>query len=147
MVDKSDTEMSIRKQCDMLQLHRSGVYYTPNLPSNADDEIMKQIDRFHLLDPTLGTRRMKAMLVRMGYNIGRKHVRTLMNTMRIHAVYCKPRTTIADPAKYKYPYLLKELKITKPNQVWGIDITYIPMRRGFMYMVAIIDHYSRFIIN
>ena len=147
MVDKSDTQMSIRKQCDMLQLHRSGVYYTLNLPSNADDEIMKQIDRFHLMDPTLGTRRMKAMLVRMGYNIGRKHVRTLMNTMRIHAVYCKPRTTIADPAKYKYPYLLKELKITKPNQVWGIDITYIPMRRGFMYMVAIIDHYSRFIVG
>jgi len=137
----------MNEQCNLLNLHRSGIYYTPKNESTLDLEIMTQIDKLHIQDPTLGTRRMKVMLHDIGYKIGRVHVRTLMRKMRIKVIYCRPRTTIIDPAKYKYPYLLGNLKITRPNQVWAIDITYIPMARGFMYMTAIMDLYSRFILG
>lgn len=147
MVDKSSKEMSINEQCKLMNLHRSGIYYTPKIESTLDLEIMTQIDKLHIKDPTLGTRRMKVMLQMMGYKIGRTHVRALMRKMRIKVIYCRPRTTIIDPAKYKYPYLLGNLNIIRPNQVWAIDITYIPMARGFMYMTAIMDLYSRFILS
>jgi len=147
MVDKKSTELSINEQCQLLELHRSGVYYKPKNESEKDLDIMAEIDKLHIKDPTLGTRRMKVMLQTKGYKIGRAHVRTLMRKMRIKVIYCRPRTTIHDPAKYKYPYLLGNLRIVRPNQVWAIDITYIPMSKGFMYMAAIIDLYSRFVLS
>jgi putative transposase len=147
MIDKESKELSIVKQCEALKIHRSGFYYEPEVLNDYDDRIMHAIDELHSKDPTLGTRRMKVMLQNRGFKIGRQHVRTLMRKMRIRVIYCQPRTTIIDPAKYKYPYLLRGIKASKPNEIWAIDITYIPMERGFMYMVAIIDLYSRFIVN
>ncbi len=147
MVDVKGKTMSVNQQCKILQIHRSGIYYKPQSLNMDDLEIMRSIDKLHTKDPTLGTRRMRVMLQREGYKIGRRHVRTLMQKMRIRVIYCQPRTTISDPTKYKYPYLLRGLKATRPNQVWAIDITYIPMQKGFMYMTAIIDLYSRYIVN
>jgi putative transposase len=147
MVDKKSKELSVNEQCQLLELHRSGVYYKPKNESEKDLEIMAEIDKLHIKDPTLGTRRMKIMLRLKGYKIGRTHVRTLMKKMRIKVIYCRPRTTINDPTKYKYPYLLGNLNIVRPNQAWAIDITYIPMSKGFMYMTAIIDLYSRFVLS
>ena len=139
--------MSINKQCKLLSIHRSGFYYKPVELNSNDLELMKRIDYWHLKDPTLGTRRMSEFLSKESYHIGRDKARSLMQTMRIKTVYCRPRTTISDKSKYKYPYLLRRMKITRANQVWAIDITFIPMKRGFMYMVAIIDLYSRYIVN
>lgn len=147
MTEPGKNSLSLAKQCNMLSIHRSGLYYKPRPISGSDHEVMLEIDKLHIKDPTLGTRRMSAMLKQKGYDAGRDKARSLMRKMRIKTVYCRPRTTIIDPARYKYPYLLSNLKISRPNQVWGIDITYIPMRRGFMYMVAIIDIYSRYIVN
>ena len=144
---KQHAGISITKQCSILQIHKSGFYYKPRGFGEADQEIMLWIDKFHLKDPTIGTRRMVKYLAKEGIKVGRDKVRTLMKHMRIKTVYCKPRTTILDKGKYKYPYLLKDLKVTRPNQVWAIDITYIPMAKGFMYMCAIIDLYSRYTVN
>ena len=138
--------MSINRQCRLLGIYKSGLYYKV-APTNPEDlEIMKRIDFWHLQDPTLGTRRMVKYLAREGYYIGRDKTRRLMQQMRIKTVYCRPKTTLADKTKYKYPYLLRGLKVTHPNQVWAVDITYIPMQKGFMYMVALIDLYSRYIV-
>jgi len=147
MVDSTHSAISITRQCEMLQIHRSGFYYKPEGIDERDDKIMHAIDELHTKDPTLGTRRMKVMLQNRGFKVGRHHIRTLMQKMRIRVIYCQPRTTISDPAKYKYPYLLRGLKANKPNHIWALDITYIPMAKGFMYMVAIIDLYSRYIVN
>lgn len=148
MVDRTSKATTIQQQCDLLCLSRSTLYYTPSKAYNERDlQLMAELDRLHLEDPTRGTRRMRNELIKLGFKVGRCHVRTLMNVMRIKTVYCRPRTTIADPAKYKYPYLLRNLKIERPNQVWGIDITFIPMPKGFMYLTAIIDVYSRYIVG
>lgn len=147
MVDQDHNSFSVNKQCKLFKIHRSGLYYKPSKISDEDDKIMKAIDILHVKDPTTGTRRMKVLLQKQGFKIGRHRVRTLMQKMRIRVIYCQPRTTVIDKAKYKYPYLLRGLNVTRKNQVWAIDITYIPMRKGFMYMVAIIDLYSRYIVN
>lgn len=108
---------------------------------------MRLMDELHLQDPTRGTRRLVDELVAKGVMIGRDKVRRLMQAMRIKAVYCVPRTTVSDATKYKHPYLLRDLKVTRRNQVWGVDITYLPIRGGFMYMVAVIDLHSRYLLN
>jgi putative transposase len=147
MIDKEKEAVSICKQCELLGMARSTLYYTPSMAKDKDLEIMKELDRLYLEDPTRGTRRMSKELKKNGYQAGRYHVRTLMQIMRMKTVYCRPRTTVIDPAKYKYPYLLRNLKIDHSNQVWSLDISYIPMRRGFMYLVAIMDVYSRYILG
>lgn len=148
LIDRDSNGMSICKQCELLEIPRSTLYYTPSKSySEIDLEMMQLLDELYLEDPTRGTRRMSKELCKKGFKIGRGHVRTLMRVMRLKTVYCRPRTTIMDPTKYKYPYLLRNLPIVRPNQVWGIDITYIPMPKGFMYMFAIIDLYSRFIVG
>lgn len=148
LIDRDRNGMSICKQCELLEIPRSTLYYTPSKSYSENDlKIMQRLDELYLEDPTRGTRRMSKELCKSGFKIGRGHVRTLMQVMRLKTVYCRPRTTIMDPAKYKYPYLLRNLSIVRPNQVWGIDITYIPMPKGFMYMFAIIDLYSRFIVG
>jgi putative transposase len=109
--------------------------------------MMENLDRLYIEDPTRGTRRMKKELRKKGFKVGRHHVRKLMQVMRLKTVYCRPRTTVIDPARYKYPYLLGNLDIKRPNQVWALDITYIPMPKGFMYLLAIMDIYSRCIVG
>jgi len=147
LIDKSDGQLSISEQCRLLEINRSTLYYTPSSANDRDLEMMKMIDELYIEDPTRGTRRMKAGLNRKGFKVGRHKVRSLMRIMRIKTIYCRPRTTVIDRAKYKYPYLLRYLDIERPNQVWAIDITYVPMPKGFMYMVAIIDLYSRYIVG
>jgi putative transposase len=100
---------------------------------------MKELDKLYLEDTTRGTQRMTNELRKIGHHVGRCHVRTLMQVMRLKTVYCRPSTTIIDPVRYKYPYLLRNLDIHSSNQVWALDITYVPMRKGFMYLLAIMD--------
>lgn len=147
MINKDDKAKSICNQCELLGLARSTLYYTPTRANDRDLKLMEELDRLYLEDPTRGTRRMTKELRKIGYMVGRTHVRTLMQIMRLKTVYCRPRTTVIDPSKYKFPYLLRGLDIVRPNQVWSLDITYVPMRRGFMYLLAIMDVFSRYIVG
>lgn len=147
MIDTSCEGLTIEEQCNLIELPRSTYYYSNTGVSSRDLELMRKMDEMYLEDPTRGTRRYSAELSAEGYQIGRDHTRTLMRLMGIAAIYPKPRTTVIDKAKYKYPYLLRNLPIVRNNQVWEIDISYLPMRYGFMYLVAIIDVHSRFIVG
>jgi len=147
LVEPGLPQMSIVRQCEVLEIHRSGFYYAPRPMCEEDLRIMRLMDELHMEDPCRGTRRLADELLEKGVEIGRDKVRRLMQAMRIKAVYCVPRTTVADKTKYKFPYLLRDLKITKKNQAWGVDITYLPIRGGFMYMVAVIDLHSRYLLN
>lgn len=147
MIERCNSELSIEQQCKLLSIHRSGVYYKPCKASNDDLLIMKAMDEMYYEDPTRGSRRYSSDLSLKGYTIGRDKARSLMRMMCLSVLYCKPRTTVIDPAKYKYPYLLRGLTIRRSNQVWQIDISYIPMKQGFMYLCAIIDAYSRYIVG
>lgn len=148
MVDKNHPRLSLCQQCILLGMARSTLYYNSSTKGyDYDYDLMRAMDELYNEDPTRGTRRMSMALLRKGFKAGRCKVRTLMRHMRMKTVYCKPRTTVIDPTKYKYPYLLRNLDIIRPNQVWALDITYIPMPRGHMYMVAIIDLYSRYIVG
>lgn len=147
LIDPIDEKFTIQEQCTMIDLPRSTYYYSNTGVSSEDLELMRKMDEMYLEDPTRGTRRYSAELSAEGYKLGRDRVRTLMILMGISAIYPKPRTTVIDKTKYKYPYLLRNLSIERVNQVWGIDISYIPMRYGFMYLVAIIDVHSRYIVG
>ena len=147
LIEKESAELSLCKQCELLNISRSSLYYTPSVASSLELEIMRNIDFLYTEDPTRGTRRMYQALKHLGFNIGRYKVRSLMRLMRIKTIYCKPRTTICDPAKYKYPYLLRNLPINETNHVWAIDISYIPLKKGYMYLFAIIDIYSRYLVG
>jgi putative transposase len=142
MIDKEDS-LPVTRQCEILELSRSGVYYNPVPLSARELEIMRQIDEIHLLSPFYGSRNIRNDLWAKGYNIGRDHVRCLMRRMGIEALYVKPRLSLCHPGHVKYPYLLRGLEITKANHVWASDITYLPMARGFCYLVAIMDWASR----
>ncbi len=139
--------LSISKQCAVLEIHRSGLYYTPRPVIDEDLQLMRLMDLLHLEDPAKGTRMLAKDLADHGFAVGRARVRRLMRLMRIKAVYCMPRTTVIDAAKYKHPYLLRDLKIERRNQVWAVDITYLPVKGGFMYMVAVIDVHTRYLLN
>jgi len=147
MINKNDN-LSIVKQCEMLDISRSTAYYEP-VPeySTEDYKIMEKIDKIFTERPFYGYRRIYHELREGGYNIGRDRVLKLMKKMGIKPIYPKPRTTIFKRENRVYPYLLSELEIKKPNQVWSSDITYIPLKHGFCYMVAIIDYYSRKILS
>ena len=132
----------------MLGINRSGLYYQAKGHSDEDLVLMKLIDRQYLATPFYGARKMVVELRKQkGFAVNRKRVRRLMQLMGIRALYRRPRTTNPAPEHKVYPYLLRELKITRPNQVWAADITYIPMARGFLYLVSIIDWYSRYVIS
>ena len=147
MIDREDKAHSICNQCMLLSMSRSTLYYTPCRANDKDLVLMKGLDILYLEDPSRGTRRMAKELKKIGYQVGRCHVRRLMQIMRLKTVYCRPRTTVMDLAQYKYPYLLRNLTIDRPNQVWSLDISYIPMRKGYMYLFAIMDVYGRFIVG
>ncbi len=146
-IDRDKGGVSICHQCEMLGVSRSSLYYTPSKSKDKDIEIMKELDKLYLEDPTRGTHRMSKELKKKGFAVGRCHVRTLMQTMRMKTLYCRLRSTVIDPAKYKYSCLLRNLEINRPNQVWSIDITYIPMKKGFNYLLAIMDVHSRYILG
>ena len=134
------------RQCELLSISRSGLYYRPKGPSDKELDLMRMIDCQYLLTPFYGARKMAAWLKSRGHVVNRKRVRRLMRLMGLRAVYRRSRTSTPPPGHRVYPYLLREVEITRPNQAWAADITYIPMERGFMYLVAIMDWYSRYVL-
>src|ERR1019366_2017322 len=137
MIDTTH-KLAVTRQVALLDLSRSNVYYLPRPVSDADLALMRWIDELHLNFPFAGARRLHDMLKLEGVEVGRKHVRTLMERIGIAAIYRKRNTSAPHPAHPIYPYLLKNLTVDRPNQAWASDITYIPMKRGFVYLVAII---------
>ncbi|MBZ0184872.1 MAG: IS3 family transposase, partial [Candidatus Obscuribacterales bacterium] len=139
--------LPVKRQCELLKISRSSLYYQPAIAPPGDLELMRLMDEQYLKTPFYGSRRMTEYLRRSGYSVGRTKVRRLMKLMGLEAIYQKPRTSIASPEHKKYPYLLGGLTIDRPGQVSAADITYIPMARGFLYLVGVIDWYSRFILS
>ena len=137
----------MRRQCDLLSLHRSVVYYEPVPVSQEDLALMRAIDENYLECPFYGSRRMTEVLKTRGHDVNRKHVQRLMRWMGLWGLAPGPHTSRPHPQHVKYPYLLRGLEIKRPNQVWAADITYIPLHRGFAYLVAIIDWFSRFVLS
>lgn len=145
-MDWSEGTLSVRQQCELLGLNRSTVYYTPAGETEENLCLMRRIDEQYLKTPFYGSRRMTVWLTQQGFEVNRKRVQRLMRLMSIEAIYPRPRTTQSAAEHRKFPYLLRDRKITKPDEVWAADITYIPMASGYMYLVAIIDWYSRYVL-
>ncbi len=146
MIDRNHP-LSISKQASAVGISRGSVYYLPRPVSDFDLELMRRIDQLHLEYPFAGSRMLRDLLKQEGFVIGRKHVATLMKKMGIEALYRKPRTTKPGAGHKIYPYLLRGLKINRPNQVWAMDLTYIPMARGFVYLVAVVDWFTRRVLS
>jgi putative transposase len=146
LVDKNHA-LSINRQCDALSIHRSGLYYSPKGEKSGNLEIMRIIDEHYINHPTEGVLRMQDMLFALGFVVNHKRVRRLLRLMGLMAIYPKKNLSKLGLKKYIHPYMLKGLDINRPNQVWAIDITYIPMKNGFLYLTAIIDVYSRYIVG
>lgn len=142
MIDRTH-KLSVTRQAKVLAIPRSTVYYRSQPVSDQDLALMRRLDHLHLDYPFAGARMLRDLLQREHFQVDRKHVSTLMKRMGIQAVYRKPRTSQRDKGHKIYPYLLRGMAIHRPNQVWATDITYIPMARGFVYLVAIVDWYSR----
>jgi len=147
MVEPQSSELSIARQCRLLSINRSSFYYQRKPIRPEDLELMRIIDEQYLRNPTWGSRSMRNHLDRLGYKINRKRIQRLMRLMGLEAIYPKPKTSRPHPQHKVYPYLLRGLKIDRPNQVWAADITYIPMSRGFMYLVAVMDWHSREVLS
>ncbi len=147
MVDRQHPSLSVVRQCALLGISRSSVYYQPVQASQENLVLMKLIDQQYLERPFYGSRRMTAWLRSQGYRVNRKRVRRLLGIMGLRAIYRRPRTSQPAPGHRVYPYLLRGTEITRPNQVWTADITYIPMARGFLYLVAIMDWHSRYVLS
>jgi putative transposase len=147
MIRHDSSSLSVRGQCELLSLTRSGLYYEPVEPSEDDEKLMRLIDETYLRWPFYGSRRMTLALRTAGMKVNRKHVQRLMRMMGLVAMAPAPGTSRPRKEDAKYPYLLRRLAITRPNQVWAADITYIPLARGFVYLVAIIDWYSRMVLS
>ena len=143
LIDGDHKVLSIARQCELVSISRSGYYYQPAGETELNLELMRQMDQQHMETPFYGARQMARHLRRQGYTVDRKRIRRLMTKMGLAAVYQRPRTTIPNKKHIIYPYLLGDLTIDRPNQVWCTDITYIPMQRGFLYFVAIMDWASR----
>jgi len=143
LVDRADVALSIAAQCRLLKVARSSLYWRPAAVSEDDLRLMRRIDELYLATPFYGARRMVAVLLRDGWTVNRKRVRRLMRIMRIEAIYQRPNTSRRHPDHIVYPYLLRGLAIDRPNQVWCADITYIPMAKGFVYLIAVMDWFSR----
>jgi putative transposase len=131
------------KQAEALEISRSTVYYEPRPISDEDLWLMRRIDELHLNYPFAGSRMLRGLLWRQGLEVGRRHIKTLMRKMGIEAIYRKPNTSKPAPGHRIYPYLLRGLAVTRPNQVWAMDITYTPMAHGFVYLAAVVDWFSR----
>ena len=147
MIDSNNKKLSLSRQCRLLKLNRSTVYYKKRPITPIDLKLMQLIDKQYLKIPSWGSRSMRNHLRRLGYKVNRKKVQRLMRLMGLEAIYPKPKTSRPHPEHKVYPYLLRNLKIDRPNQVWAADITYIPMSRGFMYLVAVMDWHSRKVLS
>jgi len=146
MIDR-EHGLPLAKQAKALGLSRGSVYYLPRPVSARDLAIMRRLDELHLELPFAGSRMLRGLLAAEGIKTGRRHVRTLMRRMGIEALYRRPRTTKPGPGDKIYPYLLRGLSITRPNQVWAMDITYIPMAKGFVYLAVVLDWFSRCVLS
>ena len=146
MVDREHPKLPIVRQCALLGVTRSSIYYRPKAASEEDLSLMGEIDRQYLETPCYGSRRMRAWLGRRGMQVSRKRVQRLMRAMGLRAIYRRPSTSRRSPEHPVYPYLLRNVRITRPNQVWAADITYLPMARGFLYLVAVMDWHSRYVL-
>lgn len=147
MIDREEPGLSIRRQCELLKVSRSGLYYEPEPTSPEELALMRRIDELHLQRPFFGSRMLADALRKEGREVNRKRVQRLMRLMGIESMAPKPKTSEPHPEHVRYPYLLRGLAISRPNQVWATDITYIPMKAGFVYLVAIIDWYSRRVLS
>jgi putative transposase len=146
MIDR-EHDLAITKQAEALNISRGSVYYLPRPVSATDLALMRRIDELHLEFPFAGSRMLRGLLSAEGRKIGRRHVKTLMKRMGIEALYRRPRTTKPEPGHKIYPYLLRGMEIVRPNQVWAMDITYIPMARGFVYLAVVLDWFSRRVLS
>jgi putative transposase len=142
MIDRAH-DLPVSQQAKVLHISRGSVYYKPRPVPEADFAIMRRLDRLHLEFPFAGSRMLKGLLAAEGCKIGRRHVKTLMRRMGIEALYRRPRTSKPEPGHRVYPYLLRGMTIERPNQVWAMDLTYIPMARGFVYLAVVLDWFSR----
>ena len=146
MIDKAD-KLPLVRQCELLNLSRSSVYYLPQPISESNLALMRRIDELHLEHPFAGARMLRDFLRQEGIRIGRRHVSTLMNKMGIEALYRRPNTSRKQPQNPVFPYLLRGVDIAAPNHVWAMDITYIPMRKGFIYLAAVLDWSTRRVLS
>ena len=142
MIDRSQ-DLPLQRQAALLGISRSSLYYQPVEIDAETLRLMQRIDRLHLEHPFAGARMLRDLLRQEGFTAGRKHIATLMKRMGIEALYRKPRTTKPAPGHRIYPYLLRGVSVTRANQVWAMDLTYIPMREGFVHLVAVVDWFSR----
>jgi putative transposase len=147
LIEKGNPKISVQRQCALLGQARSGYYYSPLGVSEKDLVLMRLLDEVYTRYPFYGSRRLRDWLCEKGYPIGRDHVRRLMRLLGIEAIYPKRRTSIPDSEHRVYPYLLNGLSIVRPNQVWAVDITYVRLLRGFCYLVAIMDWFSRYVLS
>ena len=147
MIEPSKSKLSITRQCELVSISRSSFYHTASGESTLNLLLMRLIDEQFMETPYYGSRQMARHLRRAGYCVSRKRVRRLMRKIGLRPIYQKPRTSIRHPQHKVYPYLLRGLDINRANQVWSTDITYIPMKKGFLYLVAIIDWYSRKVLS
>ena len=146
MIEKG-INISLYRQCDLLQIHRSGLYYTP-VPENEENlHLMRLLDEQYYKTPFYGIRRLTAWLQKLGHLVNRKRIKRLMEIIGWRTIYRKRNTSKKSKENPVYPYLLRDLTIDHPNHVWAIDITYIPMQRGFMYLCAVIDVHTRYVVN
>ena len=146
MISLMNENLSVIKQCELMELSRSTYYYKPVPETPHNLKIMKMIDQQYLITPFYGSRSMQMFLREKGEHVNRKRIQRLMKKMGLEAMYPKPKTSIGINEDYKFPYLLKDMVICRPNQVWATDITYIPLNGGFLYLSAIIDLYSRYVL-
>jgi putative transposase len=147
MIDPEHPRLSIQRQCRLVSISRSAFYYQPAGETPLNLELMRRLDAQFLETPWYGSRQMARCLRRQGYTVGRKRIRRLMAKMGLSPIYQAPRTTVPHPEHKTYKYLLRDLVINRPNQVWCADITYIPMRRGFLYLVAVMDWATRKVLS
>ena len=146
MIDR-EHDLAITKQAEVLNISRGSVYYLPRPVSPSDLKLMRRLDELHLELPFAGSRMLRALLAAEGSKVGRRHIVTLMRRMGIEALYRRPRTTKPEPGHKIYPYLLRGLAIERANQVWAMDITYIPMAKGFVYLAVVLDWHSRRVLS
>lgn len=146
MIETEHRGLSVKRQCELLELPRSTYYHRPEPESDENLALMRVIDETYLAHPFFGSRQMTRWLRRQGHRVNRKRVRRLMAAMGLEAIYCRPNLSKAAKAHPIYPYLLRELAVTRPNQVWATDITYIPVAGGYVYLCAVIDWHSRYVL-
>ena len=147
LVEPNHSQLSVRRQCDLLGLHRSTCYYEAVPESATNLALMRRIDEQYLRRPYYGSRRMTVWLRGEGEEVNRKRVQRLMRLMGLEVIYPKRRTTVPGAGHKIYPYLLRDVPVTRPNQVWSSDITYVPLRCGFLYLTVILDWYSRYVLS